>query len=55
MEQLGMENTMMFNMQEIGARIACLRREADLTQAELAEKLGISYQAVSSWWIWRAR
>lgn len=49
MEQLGMENTMMFNMQEIGARIACLRREADLTQAELAEKLGISYQAVSSW------
>lgn len=49
MEQLGMENTMLFNMQEIGARIACLRREQDLTQAELAEKLGISYQAVSSW------
>ena len=49
MEQLGMENTMMFNMQEIGARIACLRRERDLTQVELAEKLGISYQAVSSW------
>lgn len=49
MEQLGMENTMMFNMQEIGARIACLRRERDLTQVELAEKMGISYQAVSSW------
>lgn len=49
MEHYETENSMMFNMQEIGARIASLRREADLTQAELAEKLGISYQAVSSW------
>lgn len=49
MEHYETENSMMFNMQEVGARIASLRREADLTQAELAEKLGISYQAVSSW------
>ena len=49
MEHYETENTMMLNMQEIGARIACLRREQDLTQAELAEHLGISYQAVSSW------
>ena len=49
MEHNEMENTMMFSMQEIGARIACQRRERDLTQAELAEHLGISYQAVSSW------
>ena len=49
MEHYEAENLAMFNMQEIGARIACLRRERDLTQAELAERLGISYQAVSSW------
>lgn len=49
MEYFEMENTAMFNMQEIGARIARMRREQDLTQAELAEHLGISYQAVSSW------
>ena len=39
----------MFDMQKIGERIAKLRRERDLTQADLAERLGISYQAVSSW------
>lgn len=39
----------MFDMQKIGASIASLRRKAGLTQAELAEKLGISFQAVSSW------
>lgn len=49
MEHYEAENLAMFNMQEIGARIAYLRREQDLTQAELAEHLGISYQAVSSW------
>lgn len=49
MEQFETESMMTFNMQEIGARIACLRREQDMTQAELAEHLGISYQAVSSW------
>jgi len=49
MENYGTENTMVFNMQEVGARISQLRRDQDLTQAELAERLGISYQAVSSW------
>ena len=42
------ENTM-FDMRKTGAIISAQRRKADLTQAELAEKLGISYQAVSSW------
>jgi len=37
------------NMQEIGLRIAKLRKERDMTQLELADKLGVSYQAVSSW------
>lgn len=39
----------MFDMQKVGERIAALRRRENMTQAELAEKLGISYQAVSSW------
>lgn len=39
----------MFDMQKVGERIAALRRKENMTQAELAEKLGISYQAVSSW------
>lgn len=39
----------MFNMNEIGRRIASLRKEKNMTQVELADKLGISYQAVSNW------
>lgn len=39
----------MFNMQMTGARISLLRRQMRLTQAEPAEKLDISYQAVSAW------
>ena len=37
------------NMQQIGRKISALRKERDMTQNELAEKLGVSYQAVSSW------
>jgi transcriptional regulator with XRE-family HTH domain len=37
-----MENT-------LGTRIATLRKEKGLTQEELAEKLGVSSQAVSKW------
>lgn len=37
-----MENT-------LGKRIALLRRKAGFTQDELAEKLGVSAQAVSKW------
>lgn len=34
---------------EIGKNIRKRRREADMTQEELAERLGVSYQAVSRW------
>ena len=39
----------MFKMKEIGRRIAEARRAAGLTQPDLAEKMGISFQAVSNW------
>ncbi|MEG2003906.1 MAG: helix-turn-helix transcriptional regulator, partial [Clostridia bacterium] len=39
----------MFNTVEIGHKISVLRRRAAMTQMELANKLGISYQAVSNW------
>lgn len=38
-----------FNMDQIGRRISNLRREQNMTQMELADKLGISFQAVSNW------
>ena len=37
------------NMHEIGLRISALRKQRDMTQLELADKMGVSYQAVSSW------
>lgn len=39
----------MFDMQKIGKRIVTLRKEKNMTQMELADKLGISFQAVSNW------
>ena len=39
----------MFNMLSIGKKISNLRKEKNLTQVELADQLGISYQAVSNW------
>jgi transcriptional regulator with XRE-family HTH domain len=39
----------MFDMIEIGKRLSRLRRNANLTQMEVAERLGISFQAVSYW------
>ena len=39
----------MFDMQKIGRKIASLRKAADMTQPELADRLGISFQAVSNW------
>jgi transcriptional regulator with XRE-family HTH domain len=36
-------------MQEIGKRILNYRKENNMTQMELADMIGISYQAVSSW------
>lgn len=43
------EEKNMFDMQKVGERIAALRKKTGMTQADLAEWLGISYQAVSSW------
>ena len=37
------------NMQAIGKKITALRKERDMTQVELADKIGVTYQAVSSW------
>ena len=39
----------MFNMKEVGQRLSVMRKNANLTQMGLANKLGISYQAVSNW------
>ncbi len=39
----------MFNMQKIGKKISTLRKEENMTQMELADRLGISFQAVSNW------
>jgi len=38
-----------FNMGQIGRKISQLRKERNMTQMELADKLGISFQAVSNW------
>jgi transcriptional regulator with XRE-family HTH domain len=42
-------HTIMFNMTEVGRKISQLRKKANLTQMELADKLDISFQAVSNW------
>ena len=39
----------MFDMTAVSLRIAALRKQAGITQMEPADRLGISYQAVSSW------
>lgn len=39
----------MFDMIEIGRRIATYRKEKGMTQMGLANGLGVSYQAVSNW------
>ena len=43
------EDTAMFNMQQVGSNICMLRKSIGITQMELADKLGISFQAVSNW------
>lgn len=39
----------MFNMEKVGRNIAELRKKCNMTQMELADKMGISFQAVSNW------
>lgn len=39
----------MFDMTKIGRNIAELRKERNMTQMELADKMEISFQAVSNW------
>ena len=39
----------MFSMIETGRRIGRLRKSRNLTQMELADLMGVSYQAVSGW------
>ncbi|WMJ86705.1 helix-turn-helix domain-containing protein [Anaerocolumna sp. MB42-C2] len=39
----------MFNTSNVGKKIARLRKEKNMTQMELADRLSVSYQAVSNW------
>lgn len=39
----------MFDTIKIGRKIAALRKAKDMTQVELADKMMVSYQAVSNW------
>ena len=39
----------MFDMQKIGKKIVSLRKQKNMTQMELADRMGISFQAVSNW------
>jgi transcriptional regulator with XRE-family HTH domain len=39
----------MFDMQRVSKTISALRKERNLTQMELADRLNISFQAVSNW------
>lgn len=39
----------MFDTKKVGAKIAALRKQKDMTQMELSDKMLVSYQAVSNW------
>jgi transcriptional regulator with XRE-family HTH domain len=39
----------MFDMKRIGGNISRMRKAANLTQMELADRMGVSFQAVSNW------
>ena len=39
----------MFLMRRAGQNISALRRERNMTQMELADRMGVSFQAVSNW------
>ena len=39
----------MFNMKQVGKKILVLRKKLNMTQTELADKMDVSFQAVSNW------
>lgn len=39
----------MFQTKDVGRKIAAKRKEKDMTQMELADAMGVSFQAVSNW------
>lgn len=39
----------MLDMKRVGVRISQLRKLAGMTQMEMADRLGISFQAISNW------
>lgn len=39
----------MINTEKVGTLIAVIRKEKGITQSELGERLGVSFQAVSKW------
>ena len=39
----------MFQTSRVGRRIVALRKEHNMTQSELADRMGVSFQAVSNW------
>ncbi|MDR0267113.1 helix-turn-helix domain-containing protein [Paenibacillus sp.] len=39
----------MFDMVKIGKNIAKMRKEKGMTQMEVADRMGVSYQAISNW------
>ncbi len=43
------EDNIMLEMQRVGQKIAELRKASNMTQMELADKMNISFQAVSNW------
>ncbi len=41
--------TLSFDMRRIGRTIGDLRRERNMTQMQLADEMGVSFQAISNW------
>ncbi len=39
----------MLNMGDVGRKISELRKSQNMTQMELADLMGVSFQAVSNW------
>lgn len=49
MEAPGGRHTKRSKNMNIGSTISELRKKANMTQSEVAEQLGVSFQAVSKW------